>query len=361
MIWKRYILKEIIKVFTLVLFGFFFLYCVFDYSLHMQDFLKDKKIQLLDFFIYYGHLFIKRAELLVPLAMLIATIKVLSSFNSHRELLALQVAGLSFKKLLRPFFLLGAVCTLYSFVSVEFFLPTSLAYLDNFHNSHFKHSEQRHKIYNLKTKDKLHTIPLKDRSKVVYQYFDSAQDAYFDVIWIRSPGDLWRIKYLKIGDHSPQGKYVDHFVRDSQGFFEKAQSYIFYEFSDLKWDRETVFSPLVPYENLKTSDLIKTASLKTTTSYEKSEVMTNFFYKCAMPLLPLLVILGAAPFCVRYSRTQMAFFTYATGIFGFITFYLIMNAAVILGENHVFSPFVAIFTPFIFCCLVFGWKFYKTV
>ena len=107
-IWQRYLFREILKVFFLFLGCFFFLYSIMDYSLHMQDFFVDKQIHLDHLFIYYFYQFIKRADLLIPLAFLIATLKVLFSFNARGELVALQASGLSSRKILRPFFLFAS-------------------------------------------------------------------------------------------------------------------------------------------------------------------------------------------------------------------------------------------------------------
>ena len=99
MIWKRYILCEILKVFFLFLGCFFFLYSLIDYSLHMQDFIIDKRIQISHITTYYLFQFIKRADLLIPLALLISTLKVLFSLNSRGELIALQSSGVPAKKI----------------------------------------------------------------------------------------------------------------------------------------------------------------------------------------------------------------------------------------------------------------------
>jgi len=358
MIWQRYLLKEYIKVFSLVLFGFFFIYLALDYSSHMQDFLKSKQLHFRDFIFYYGTLFIKRSDLLIPLGLLIASIKVLTTLNSHRELLALQVAGLNFKKLTKPFFLVAACCTLFNLFSTEFILPQSLSYLDNFHNHHFKDTNRSHRVF--VKKEKLHVIALKDRSKAIYQYFDKEKEAYFDLIWIRTPDDLWRIKYLQTEGSYPIGHYADHFIRNKEGFFEKESSYIQKTFTDLPWAEKSLDTSFTPYENRKVSELWRIAQRSTTTAYEKIEIMTHFYFKIVMPFLPLLVVIASTPFCICYSRTQLMFFIYAFALFGFITFYLLMNASVILGENNLFPPLIAICAPFTICTLCFSWKFIKT-
>ena len=158
--------KEIGKVFFLFLFGFFFLYAAIDYSVHMQDFLRDKKLQLFDLGLYYGFQFVKRATLIVPLALLIATIKVMTSLTTHKEWMALQVAGVSFRRLMRPFLLVACLCTLFNALSSEFLLPKSLGFLDKFYYEHLKHSKPEKKSHSVQS------ITLLDNSKLVYQTMD---------------------------------------------------------------------------------------------------------------------------------------------------------------------------------------------
>jgi lipopolysaccharide export system permease protein len=360
MIWKRYLLKEIVATFAFILCACYLLFMIFDYSFHMQDFMKDKQIQVADFLFYYGHLFIKRADLLIPLALLITTIRVLASLNTHRELLALQVAGISFKRVIRPFLLFGLCCTLFSYLSTEFISPRSETFLNQFRHRHFKHmlhvsgGDQKIK------KERMHVVPLKDHSKIVYQYYDKEKGAYFDLIWIRSSEDIWRMKYLSLEGAHLVGSYVDHFRRDSEGFLDKRESFETYPFTELKWNPNTLKDAVVPFENCRPSQLWKLAHQEATTSYEKAEIWTHLSFKCVMPLLSLLVIIGVAPFCVRYARNEPFFFIYVFALFGYITFYLTMNAAVILGAGRALSPLFAIFTPFCLFTLPLIWKFNQT-
>ena len=78
-----------------------------------------------------------------------------------------------------------------------------------------------------------------------------------------------------------------------------------------------------------------------------------------MPLLPILVVLGIAPFCIRHARGAPVFFLYAGGLFGFIGFFTLMDEAAILGENRIAHPAVAILLPFALCSTPFIWKFAK--
>ena len=353
-LWERYFLKEAVKAFAFFLGCFFVLYSLLDYSLHMQDFIKDKQIQFVDIFIYYYHQFIKRAALLIPLTLLITTIKLLTTFNERRELVALQTAGISSKRLLRPFFIVALGCTLFSFANIQFLLPASLRYADQFHANHFRHS-----FYG-ERKEPMHVLTLKDNSKLVYQKYDAMKDVFFDVIWIRSADDIWRIKTLKADPKKPQGKYVDHLTRNGQGIIEKNGSYESYIFEEVRWNPSAMQQGSIPFENRKWTDLYHLLREKRNTpSYEKSEILTQVLFKSVMPVLPILCVIAVAPVCIRYARRLPLFFLYAFSLFAFLAFYAFMDAATILGENHLVTPFTAILVPFFSLSSFFMWKFLK--
>lgn len=353
-IWQRYFFREILSMFFFFLSGFFLLYALIDYSTHMADFIKDKKIQFAQMFAYYAFQFVKRANLLVPLALLIATIKVLTTLNAHRELVALQAAGMRTKTLMRPFFLVAACATLFSLCSNEFFLPASLNYIDQFSKTHFRHS------FRGKRKEPVHALYLQDGSKLIYQTFDNSKQALFDVFWLRAADDIWRIKYLHINTSSPIGQYIDHLHRSKEGVFEKVESFETLQFPMIKWDGDLRDKGPAPLENRSLSALLEMVAQKgNTTSYEKPEALTQFLFKCVMPFLPFLVVIGIAPYCITYSRSIPTFFIYALSLFAYIAFYMLMDASAILGENQVFSPYIAILVPFILIGAAFLWKFQK--
>ena len=348
-IWERYLLKEIFKVFFLFLGCFFFLYALIDYSLHMQEFIVDKGINLSHIATYYTFQFIKRADLLVPLALLISTLKVLFAMNTRGELIALQSSGLARRRILRPFFLVGALCALFNLASSEFFLPQSLNHLDQFRETHFKHSRHGNR------KEPIHVLPLKDRSKIIYQTENKEKNLYFDVFWIRSVNEIWRMNTLSSDPSHPVGHFVDRLVRNGEGNFEKVESFDEYRFDKFRWQADPSGKGYTPLENRSLSDLLKVLLQKTkTTAYEYPQVLTHFLFKITMPLFCLLVIAAGAPFCLRHSRNLPLLLTYAIALFSFIAFFAMMDAAMVLGENLVLSPYVAVLAPFALCFAAFG-------
>jgi len=356
MIWRRYVSYEIGKVFTLFLAGFFFLYALIDYSLHMQDFIVDKRIQLSHMTVYYFFQFIKRADLLIPLALLVATLKVLFAMNSRGELTALQSSGLSLRKILRPFFAIGLFCAAFNLVSSEFLLPASLNYLDHFRGEHFKHSYRGHR------KEPLHVLPLKDKSKIIYQTEDKEKQLYFDVFWVRSTDELWRMQTLSADKENPVGDYVDHLIRNKEGNFEKVESFEHYRFGKFKWQPDPTGKGFIPLENRKLSELFRLLVQKDkTTAYEYPQALTYFLFKLAIPFLSLIVVAAAAPFCVRHGRHLPLFFTYAIALFAFIGFFALMDGAVILGENQILSPYLVVLLPFLLSGSLFTFHYRQRI
>lgn len=353
MIWQRYFLKEFFKIFSLFLFCFYFLYVAIDYCSHIQDFFQNNKVQVSKICLYYLFQFVKRADLLIPLALLVSTIKVLYSFNQHFELLAFQIGGIKLKKLMRPILTVALLATTFNLALEEFVLPKSLNSIDRFYDAHLRHTYGNRK-------EPLHVLHLNDSSKLVYQFYDSSKESFFDVVWIKNSGDIWRMKYLKADPQNPLAQYVDHLQRNKDGFFEKKESAKELLLTDLKWQKDLPRKGFVPYENRSISELAKILLGKSPLShYAVSEIQTQLFVKIAMPFLCLLVVIAAAPSCIKYSRSSSPFFLYAIALFSFISFFTFMDAAVILGENHTFSPFWTIFTPFFAGFGIFGYKFLR--
>lgn len=352
-IWERYLFRELIKVFGFFLVAFFFLYSLIDYTSHMQDFITHGKLQLMDLLSYYGNQFIKRADLLLPLALLIATVKVLCGFNATRELVALQASGIKLKTLMRPFFLLAAICCAFNWFSAEKILPNSLCALDTFDDFHHYHNHNRH--------DPFHVLHLKDNSKLIYQKHDKAQDLLFDVYWIRSFDDIWRIRTLKANPKDPIADFADHLVRNSDGTLTKVESYERCRLNQLKWQTNLTRKGMIPIENRKVSQLFKLYAHKNElTKAQASEVLTQLCYKLIMPLLSLLVLVAIAPYCIRYTRSVPIFYIYTAGLFGFIAFFTLMDSSTILGSHRTLPPMVALLLPFGLCSAFFSWKFAKT-
>lgn len=351
-LWQRYLIAEFLKVFALFLFGFYFLYVAIDYCAHMQDFVQDSHISLQAVAFYYGLQFIKRSDILLPVALLVSQLKLLLSWNAHRELVAFQSAGLSWKRLVTPLLLIATLLTLCNLAIAQWALPSALRKIDRFHDAHLRHSHRGNRL------EPIHVLHLEDQSKLIYQSYDSVRARFVDVVWVRSPHELWKMKSLSATPESPVAYFADHLEKNSAGYFEKRSSYEEVLLSDLKWETQVTRRGFIPYENRSISELLQFLN-RDIAKYSTHEVKTQLLHKLLMPLLCLLVPIAVTPFCVRYGRSIPFFFYYSLSLFALIAFIAFLDAAVILGESATLSPYIALLGPFLLLGGYFCLRFWK--
>lgn len=345
-IWQRYLLKEFIFIFILFLSSFYLLYSIIDCSLHIKALLNEKSG--LEIFLYYGYQFIKRCDILIPLAFLVSTIKVLYSLSCRLEFLALQASGIHILKLLSTFFLLAIACVITILAIFEYSLPNFSEYVENSEDSknHFYKA-------NSKTVNK---VVFKDGSALFYQNVDSSDNSLLDVFWVKSNDDIWHAKKLFLNKPKDSLVFVDHIQRDGSNFLNKTESF---ETLDIKELSILLASPSEnsDLENLSLSNLLSICKNKDDILYV--EALTQLYLKITLSCLPILVFFAISPFCLTYSRKLKAFFLYAISVPCLIIFYIFIDTATILGENKLFTPGIAIAVPFGVLLLFFSMVFVK--
>lgn len=340
-LWERYLFKQICLTFTFILICFFSIYALIDYSMHMQEFVLDKKLQIQHIIAYYSAQFIKRQDLMIPLALLISTLKTLFSLNIKGELIALQSSGIAKRALLKPLFLLSIFCASFTLLANEFFLPASLNSLDKFRHEHLRHSKRGER------EEPIHVLTLSDRSKIIYHKEDPTTHLYHNVFWIKSPQEIWHMQTLSSNLSYPTGSYIDILKRNEKGNFEKTHSFDHHTFK-FKVEVDATGRGQIPLENQSISALIKLCFKKHTLSaYEYPQALSQLLFKLLSPLLSPFVLMASAPFCLRYSRSQPLFATYAIALFGFIALFTCLDAAILLCENLILSPYIGLIAPFI--------------
>jgi lipopolysaccharide export system permease protein len=350
-LWERYFFREIFKVFFFFLFGFFFLYSLIEYSMHMDDFFRNNHLQMKEVVLYYVNQLLKRLDFLLPMALLLSTIKVLTTLSVRNEWIVLQASGLSTRRLLRPFMVIACACSILVYMNFQYFLPSALRHIDEFRVSNFcsSHVAQRREL--------IHLIPLKDNTKLLYQSFDKEKNVLFDVLWIKSLDDIWRIKYLNANPANPTAEYVDHIVRNSAGFFEKKESHPKLFLPDLKWHPRMARQGLIPFDQRSLTELYKMRYKMELNPYEVPKVSTALSFKTAIPLMSPLLVIALAPFCLSYRRQRHFFLLYALGLFGLFAFYMLLDSLTILSDNDVIKPALAVFVPLSLFATFFSWRF----
>jgi lipopolysaccharide export system permease protein len=119
----KYIIKKYLSTFGFVLLIFSLIACVIDFSEKVEDFIK-KPITKKEIFIDYYLNFIPHINLLLfPLYALIAVIFFTSRMASNSEVISILNAGVSFKRLMRPYLVAAGLIVVLHLVLAHILVP----------------------------------------------------------------------------------------------------------------------------------------------------------------------------------------------------------------------------------------------
>ncbi|KAF3361403.1 putative permease, YjgP/YjgQ family [Chlamydiales bacterium STE3] len=355
LIWEKYFLKELIKSFCLFLGIFYGLYVLIDYSSHMSGVnYHHTRLRLTELAFHYSCEFLVRSEILIPFALLIATVKVLCQFNTHNELVALLAAGYSKKRLIVPFLGFALLLTSFMFLNMEFAFPKATRRLQQLEE---KYARERPSKY---SKPIVHHLVLEDGALLLFKSWNPTMRRFEETFWIRSIDEIWKMALLYPYSKPPEGLSIDVLKRAPNGEIIVVNSMENAAIKELRFNKKRLMETITPPDELSISELAAKLPLNEKELGEKEAlILTAFYRKLIMPWLPLLVVLGVATFCMTFTRQLPLFFIYSGSIFGLVAIYLIINAASVLGERQVLSPLTAILTPFACFSLVFIVRFMR--
>lgn len=344
-IWEKYIILEILKFIVFFLLGIYAVYTIIDFFTHSTRLFTYSSVHWYNIVYYYINHFILRLVLFLPLSFMLAIIKVLCDMNIHNEISTLQMAGISSKRILLPIFSIALMLSVFTYINFEVFSPKANAYIGNFKNMHLKKK--------VKKDANIHSIILDDNTKLAY-YSKIEKHKLLDVYWIKSNSDIWHIKYLDYSKKPIIGHFVDHLTKIDNSF-EKTSSYKEFQFHDLNISNAEL--NIIPIEYYSLSKLIKENKFFSKT--KRAQLLSNLHYKLSMPLLPFIIVLAVAPYCLKYSRNLSVFFIIFLSIFAFFIFYTLIDSMLILCENQVFHPAIIMWSIFFFLFIIFGKMFIK--
>lgn len=351
-IWERYFLKEVLKTFGMILFCFYGLYIVIDYASRAGSQSLNSSTHWKEVMQYYLFELIQRLDVFIPFALLIATIRTLTRLNAQNELIALLSSGIKMKALLKPFLAFGLFFVAVLYLNQQYMIPYALQKI--------RHTRDIHQLHKNKKGNRIsvQSVPLKDRTVLLYQSYDPAAELFFDAYWIKSFNEIYHIKRLSPKSKMPVGTYVDLIERTKNGKMQKTTSYERREFPEMRFNKRVLLDTITPPEELSLTKLWQSLPSAGKPSNEKqAQLAAAFYQKLVLPWFCLIAILGPAPFCVRFSRHFPVFFIYAFSIFGLAACYIILDASLVIAGRQVSSPLFAIITPFIVVQGIILWNY----
>jgi lipopolysaccharide export system permease protein len=356
-VWQRYFISELLKIFILFIISFYFLYVLIDYSAHAKIF-QTGQISFFGMTLYYGSQFTRHADMLLPISLMIASIKVLTTSNVRKELLALAAGGISLKEILRPFLLMSIFFACLLYLNFQFVQPSALQQIENFEERYFKEHAKND------SERQVQTVFLEDGSLFIYQFYHPNKKCFFDTYWVKNHDLIYRIHTLFPHENTPLGHCVDILERKSSGDIVKIESHASLSLPEMYFNPKTLYNETHPPSMQSLTKLFYHLRQKKNLSWNKvsdreAEAATFFWFKLSIPLACLLAIFGPAPYCLTFTRTLPIFFIFAISLASMIAFFTLIHACAILGKSQVIPPFVAILIPQTLCFFFAGWKYAK--
>ncbi len=352
MIWKRLFLVELWKSFLFILLCFFVFYVLVDYSSRISKFpLIRFEFNILAR--YYGCVFVRRLEILVPFALLLANIKTLTARNQNNELIPLLASGVPMKTLMKPHLYSGFIAVVFLFFSAQYITPYAMEKLSLIEESCFFRKTK-------KEPRNIHMVHLEDKSLLIFQNRDRERDLLFDTYWVRTGDDLYHFKILDLSKQVPEGHFGEHLVRAESGALILEETFAGISLVELPVKKTSLEKSLKPIEGYSLTELFQELPLRSETASNLQIAITTMFYrKLAMPWLSFLAILAPAPFCLRFNRNLAVFLLYIGSIAGLLVAFFILNASTVLSLSQMLPAPAALLTPMVIFLGISSWIYTK--
>ena len=134
----RYITKKLLITFFFVVLTLITIVCAIDYVEKNEDFMKHKLTFGFIFTHYYIYFIPYMANMISPLTVFIATVFVTARLAADTEIIAMLNSGMSFKRLLFPYFLSSCIIGVGIFALCAWIIPLSNKHRIDFENKYIK-------------------------------------------------------------------------------------------------------------------------------------------------------------------------------------------------------------------------------
>lgn len=352
--WARYFFKEYLRSLVFILAIVYALYVLIDTMSHLKNFTEGKG-GITVWIEYYFYTLSKRFDVLLPFALLLATIRCLCNFQQRGELVALLASGIALRTLLRPFLCVAIGCTLLLYMNYEWFLPSALPKIEAFTESSFGKSKTD------KEKPAPKEIMLQDGSKIIYTQYNPKTKEFNDLFWVRSTDCIFHIKTLTLTSSSPIGTWVDTIERNKDNILEKKASFESFEFKDMHFDEHSLKNSIIPPKEQSLSQLFVEFPLYFSSfSHKAGEIKASLYSKISFPWLCLIALMAPAPFCLRFTRNHPLLIIYLASLALLFCLNVLFESSSAFAKSQVISPAITIFVPWI-VTLFFFTKRYRAI
>lgn len=168
----RYILNKFIVTFFFVMIMLVSVICVIDFTEKNDKFMKNG-VEAFEIVKYYLTVFPFFASLITPITVFIATVFITANLAARTEIIAILSSGVSFRRLLLPYFLGSLLVAVLTFVFNGYVIPDA-----NKFRIAFEVANVRKPFYN--TERDMH-LKIADNDYIYIQSYNNSTDAAYRV------------------------------------------------------------------------------------------------------------------------------------------------------------------------------------
>jgi len=347
---QKYITKEIVKQFSIVLFAVVSIYVIVDFFEKSSHFVKaDLSFsRTLTFFSLNIPFIISQIG---PIGILLSIIIVFSLMNKNNELLALKSGGVSFTILLRPVLILGAVASVALFFFSVQVVPNTSTRANRIWLKEVKKQplmSSREKNIWIKGKRRItHITYYNPIQKTIYGVSINIFDDHFQLIRkLDAEKGVFKDKYWRLTGLIEQ-------KRD-----EETEAFNIHYRENM--NEQMDFVPRDLAEVVRKPEEMSFRELKTyiqkveDEGYDATVHRVNLHAKPAYAFVCVIMCLLGMGLSVRKDRNQGIFFNIAYGIILAFVYWIAHSFCLSLGYGEMLPPLVAAWvTNLIFLCLGF--------
>jgi len=343
----RYLIKEILKHFGIVLSAVIVIYVAVDFFENIDHFMEAglPLTRVLEFFQLKLPLIIVQ---IMPVGILLAVLITFGLMNKNNEIIALKSGGMSVYHFLKPILALGLLLTIGYFILAEIVVPITIG--------------KANAIWRLEVKKYVVTAERKN-------------------IWIKGHRSIAYISYFNPQDQSISGITLNHFDRQfrltrrvdaAQGKYANKQ-WIFYDIMEQKLNTQNgsytvnFIDEQIEDIDLSPEDLKRVAKKSEEMSikelyhyiqdvesegYDATPYRVDLQGKFALPLSCMIVCIIGASISLRKTTKEGLSMSITHGIVIIFLYWITQSFCTSLGYGSMLPPVIAAWTAnFIFVCL----------
>lgn len=333
----RYLLGNFLKAFFLVALGTVVIFVIIDFVGNIRMWLNRGMDDAGEYYLNYLPYIVYLAT---PIALLIAVVASVGSMARHLELTAMQSAGISGLRILRPLFFLGLLVTGGMFIVSEKILPDAThrrlelaePVQQKKKNPRIKDRSQfafvgadkttwyfRH--YTAISKQARDVVFLVNRKGALAERYDARRLLWKEEHWVMQDG--WHRRF------SPDGSMK---VRPFKEQFLVGLTEVRPE--DLINDRQTG-------DEMDSRMIKQRIEVLRRSGEDTRKLDTQWHFKFSGPFTNLIILLIGAALSHRYSRSGGLSQKFGIGLFVVFSYYVAIKIGLQMGENGVLEPMLA--------------------